>query len=108
MRRTTNPKGYNVSETTTTASNTATAASRRAAAAAAEKVAPAVVETVEVAMEVPAKVVLNQKLVIAASVVVGAGLGAGVLYGITRWRNRNKVLVSVPDHVEEAAKTGEH
>lgn len=49
---------------------------------------PTVVETVEVAMEVPAKVVLNQKLVVTAAIVGGVAAGALGLWGAQKLRAR--------------------
>lgn len=51
---------------------------------------PMVVETAELAMEIPSKVILNQKLIVAVSILAGAALGAGLLYGVNKFRNRNK------------------
>lgn len=79
-----NQKGNTVPDTT----NTVNTASTKAAKAAVETV-PVIVETVEVGLEVPAKVVLNQKLVVLASVLVGAGLTAGGYWGVNKWRSRN-------------------
>lgn len=45
-----------------------------------------VAETVEVALEVPSKVVMNQKLVVAASVVVGTGLGVAGVFGYRKFQ----------------------
>lgn len=86
-----------MSEPTTAASNATAAASKKAAqtAAAAAQTLPVVVETVEVVTELPAKVVLNQKLIVAASILGGAALGAGGLWGWNKWRNRNKTVVAV-------------
>lgn len=79
----------------TTATKTATSVAERAAvgrsakaAADASNVLPTVVETAELAMEVPSKVVLNQKLVVIVSVVGGAALGAGILFGVNKLRER--------------------
>jgi ABC-type proline/glycine betaine transport system permease subunit len=62
----------------------------RAAKAAGEvsKALPTVVETAELAVEVPSKVMLNQKMIVAVSVVGGAVLGAGVLFGVNKLRER--------------------
>jgi hypothetical protein len=93
-----------VSEPTTAASTATSAASKRASAAA-DKAIPVVVETVEVVTELPAKVVLNQKLIVIASVLGGAALGAGALWGVNKWRNRNKVVVEVPDSPNQDVKS---
>lgn len=80
--------------TRTTASVAEKAAVNRAAKAAGvtaaevSKTLPTVVETAELAMEVPSKVVLNQKMVVAVSVVAGAALGVGVLFGAYKLRER--------------------
>lgn len=85
----------------TESTNTATTASSKAAKAAVE-VLP-VVETVEVALEVPAKAVLNQKAVVAITLVVGAAAGAGVLWGVNKWRSRksDSDRVEVPNDLSE-------
>ncbi len=88
--------------TTTTAARAANKAGQKiidTVAAAGENTLPTVVETAEVgmALELPTKVILNQRLVVAVSIVGGAALGAGVLFGINKWRNRGKVTVAVPD-----------
>lgn len=90
-----------MSETTNTATTATTTAAKKAAAAVSETL-PTVVETVEVAMEMPSKVVLNQKLVVIVSVAAGVAIGAGGLWGFNKWRNRNKVVVAVekPDSDE--------
>lgn len=51
---------------------------------------PQVVETAEVAMafDVPTKVVLNQRLVVAATAVSAAAVGAGLLWGAQKLRTR--------------------
>ncbi len=77
-----------MSETTTAVVNSAAKKAGVAAAAVSEAL-PTVVETVEVAMEVPAKVVLNQRLVVAVSIVGGAAIGAGILFGVQKLRARN-------------------
>lgn len=95
-----------MSETTTTTTSAARAANKAGktiidtVASAGEHTLPTVVETAEVALalDVPTKVVLNQRLIVIASVLGGAVLGAGVLYGVNRFRNRNKtVLVANED-----------
>jgi hypothetical protein len=74
-----------VTETTAAATTTAKKAAEKTAAVVVDTL-PTVVETVEVAMEVPAKVVLNQKLVVVVSLAAGSALTAGVLYGLQKWR----------------------
>lgn len=80
-----NSKGYTMSDTTSPAVN---AAAKKAGVAAAKvsETLPTVVETVELAMDVPSKVVLNQRLVVITSVVGGATLGAGLLWGVNKLR----------------------
>ncbi len=79
---------------TTAAGKTTDAAVNKAAKAAAVTAAavsetlPTVVETAEIAMEVPAKVVLNQKLVVTAAVVSGIAIGAVGLWGANKLRAR--------------------
>jgi hypothetical protein len=88
---------------TTTASATSKAADKAIkAVAAASETLPTVVETAEVAMTVPSKVVLNQKLIVIVTAVTAAAAGAGVLWGVTKFRNRNKVTVEVPNNVDDA------
>lgn len=60
------------------------------AAAVADQTIP-VAETVAVAMEVPSRVVLNQKLVVIASVAGGMALGAGLLYGTAKFIEARKI-----------------
>lgn len=67
----------------------------------AHKVLPTVIETAELAMEVPSRIVLNQKLVVVASILAGGALGAGVLYGVNKIRNRGKKLVVIEDDTDE-------
>lgn len=73
---------------TETTSTTATATKKAVdkTATAVSNALPTVTETVEVAMEVPAKVVLNQKLVVAVSLLTGAGLTAGALFAVNKWK----------------------
>lgn len=52
-------------------------------------VLPTVVETTDIALELPSKVVVNQRLVVIVGVVGGAVLGAGVLYAVNKWRDRS-------------------
>ena len=86
-----------MSETTTAAGRTADAAVNKAAKAAAVSAAavsealPTVVETVDVVTTMPAKIVLNQRLVVVASIVGGAALGAGILFGVQKLRVRKQV-----------------
>jgi len=77
-----------VTETTTTVKSASTKAGEKAiaAVAAASETLPTVVETAEVALEIPSKVVLNQKLVVTVAVLGGIAAGAG---GIIAW-NRFK------------------
>lgn len=94
-------------ETTTVATSASKKATEKAiaAVAAASDTLPTVVETAEVALEIPSKIVLNQKLVVVASVAIGTALGAGALYGVNKWRNRNKTIVAVdkPENDEYTA-----
>lgn len=53
------------------------------------KVLPTVVETAEVALEVPSKVVVNERLVFIVGVVAGAALGVGILVAVNKLRERN-------------------
>lgn len=83
-----------VDKAAVTAANKAGKAAGATASAVSETL-PTVVETIEVVTTVPSKVVLNQRLVVVASVVGGAALGAGAFWGVNKWRNRNKVVVAV-------------
>lgn len=98
-----------MSETTTAAGRTADAAINRAAkaagvtAAAVSGTLPTVVETVEVVATVPAKVVLNQTLVVGVSIIGGAALGAGILFGVNKWRSRGRIEIAIPNRDETEA-----
>lgn len=100
-----------MADTTAVVDKTTSAAVNKAAKAAAvtaaevSSVLPQVVETAEVAMEIPAKVVLNQKLIVVVSILGGAALGAGALYGVNWFRNRKKTVVVVDDAEIEKAET---
>lgn len=87
-----------MSDTTTTVAQAASKAGEKAikAVAAATETLPTVVETTEIALEVPAKVVLNQKLVVLVAGAVGAGLAVGGLFGyrkLQEYRTSKKVVV---------------
>lgn len=73
------------------------AAKAGVAAAAVSEAMPVVVETADLALTVPAKVVLNQRLIVATALVGGAALGAGVFYGVNKFMNRNKVTLELPN-----------
>lgn len=75
-------------------------ANEAVAKAVADQALPLVTETAELAMEIPSKVVLNQKLVVVASVLAGAALGAGALYGAYKLRER-KLKAKVENAVAE-------
>lgn len=92
-----------MSETTTAVTSASKKASDKAiaAVAAASETLPTVVETAEVALEIPSKVVLNQKLVVTVSLLAGVGVGAGALWGINKFRNRNKTTLTVPSSLED-------
>lgn len=68
-----------------------TAKAASVTAAAVSEALPTVVETVDVVATMPAKVVLNQKLVVTASILGGAVLGAGILFGIQKMKQRRFV-----------------
>jgi len=91
-----------MSESTTAVANTASKKAAQAAAAVSEAL-PTVVETAEIALEVPSKVVLNQKLVVAASVAGGMALGAGIYYGVQKFRVHRLVnkLKSVDENTND-------
>lgn len=67
------------------------------AVAAVSEVLPTVVETAELAVEVPAKVVLNQRLVVITAAAAGVAVGVGALYGWNWFRTRNKTVVEIPN-----------
>lgn len=91
-----------MSETTTAAANTASKKAAQAAATAVETTLPTVVETVELAAQIPSKVVFNQKLVVLATLVVGGGLGAGALYGVQKLKERRAAKAVEKDLTAEA------
>lgn len=76
----------------TTAAVNKAAKAASVSAAAVSSALPTVVETAELAMQVPSKVVLNQRLVVLTATVAGAALGAGILFGVEKFRNRNKTV----------------
>jgi hypothetical protein len=80
-----------MSETTTTTARAANKAGQKvldAVASAGETALPTAVEVAEVTMslDVPTKVVLNQKLIVVVSVAGGAALGAVGLWGAKKLR----------------------
>lgn len=90
-------------ETTTAATKSADVVASKAskAAAAVSDSLPTVVDTVEVAMEVPAKVILNQKLVVTAVAVVGIAAGAAGLWGFQKLRARMAAKKLVQEMMEQ-------
>lgn len=84
-----------MSETTTATTTTAARAANKAGkaiidtvTAAGEHTLPTVVETAEVALalDVPTKVVLNQRLIVIATAVASASAGAGIYWGVNKFR----------------------
>lgn len=80
-----------MSETTTKSARAANQAGRAiidAVQTAGDHTLPTVVETTEHAMslDLPTKVVLNQRLIVGASIVGGAVLGVGILAGVNKFR----------------------
>lgn len=80
-------------ENTTTAARAANKAGQKiidTVADAANHVGPTVVETAEVALalDVPTKVVLNQKLIVVTTAFASAAAGAGILWGVNKLRDR--------------------
>jgi hypothetical protein len=70
---------------------TTTAATKKAAekvVAAAQESLPTVIETAELALEVPTKVIMKTPLVVAVSVAAGTALGVGGLILFTKVRTR--------------------
>lgn len=53
------------------------------------KVLPTVVETSEVALELPSRVVVNQKLIFIVGVVSGVAVGVGVVFAVNKLRERS-------------------
>lgn len=100
-----------MTESTAPATNAAANKAAKAAAASAAAVSdtlPTVVSTTELAMEVPTKVVLNQRLIVVASVVGGVAVGAGALYGLQKLKARRDVAklnrqIHVPVPTDENA-----
>lgn len=83
---------------------TAKAAKAAAAVAAVSENLPTVVETAQIAAVVPSKVVLNQRAIVAVSVVGGMALGAGLLYGVDKLREikrRKDIEKAVAETTEE-------
>lgn len=76
---------------------TATATAAKKTAEKVVEIMPAVLETAEVAVQVPTKVALRTPTVVAVSLLAGAGLGAGVLWGVHKFRTRNKLVVEVDE-----------
>lgn len=96
---------------TATKTAVAKAAARQAAESAVDHVnavLPTVVETAEVALQVPSKVVVNNKLVFTVGVVGGAAVGAGLLYGINKLRERRlaKKLKNADEEMAKAVTAG--
>lgn len=52
------------------------------------KVLPTVVETSETILELPSKVVVNQKLIFIVGIVGGAAVGAGIVFAVNKLRER--------------------
>jgi hypothetical protein len=77
-----------MSETTTASASTKAAEKAIKAVAAASETLPTVVETVEIAMDVPAKIVLNQRLVVIVTAVGGVTAGAAGLWAVNKLRQR--------------------
>lgn len=77
-------------------------------AAAVSDALPTVVETVDVVATMPAKIVLNQRLVVAASIIGGAAIGAGALWGIQKFRTKRtnaKLHKAVQENLEASDPT---
>jgi hypothetical protein len=77
-----------MSETTSTTSAAVRAAAAKSAAVKAtdnlNTVLPTVVETTDAVLELPTKVVVNQRLVFLVGVVGGVALGAGAVYAVNK------------------------
>jgi hypothetical protein len=71
-----------MSETTTTVADKA---AKKAVAAVTEQL-PTVLETAELALEIPTKVALKTPVVVAVSVVAGTALGVAGLWGFNKLR----------------------
>jgi len=81
-----------------TSENTVTTTTKKAATTVASAL-PAVVETAELAVEVPSKVVVNNKLLIAVGVAVGTSLGVAGVIGWQKFQAKRaeKKANEVPD-----------
>lgn len=96
-----------MSETTTAAVKTASKAAKAAAEELTDLVTdnsiPLVVEATELALEVPVKVVMSQKLVVSLSILGGTALGAGILFGVQNLQARRvaKKAELLSDEVDE-------
>lgn len=89
-----------MSETTTAAAKTAEKTVK-----AVSETLPTVVDTVELALDIPTKAVLSQKLVVTLSVAAGAAVGAGVLFGVNKFlssrRAKSQDKLEVPNDLSE-------
>lgn len=86
-----------MTDTSSTTTTAVKAASKKAADTIAENL-PTVVETTEVALEIPAKVVVNKSVLVVAGMVIGTAAGVAGYWGwqkIQAKRAANKV--EVPD-----------
>ena len=78
-------KGITVSDTATATTAAAKKAAEKAATILSD-VAPVVEESIEIVAQVPAKVVFNQRVVVAGVSVVSLVVGATTLWGIQKLR----------------------
>lgn len=70
--------------TPTVIAKTAKVVEKAATTIATDNILPAVVESAEIAVQVPTKFVVSSKLVV--GIVAGAALGAGAFYGVQKLR----------------------
>jgi hypothetical protein len=95
-----------------TSENTAVTATKKATSTAANVVAstvPAVIETAELAVEVPSKVALSNKLVVTAGVVFGTALGVAGVIGYQKFQAKRaaKKANRVPDDASSLVEGAE-
>lgn len=87
-----------MSETTVAAERTA----KKAAAAVAEQL-PTVLETTELALEVPTKVALRTPLVVTVSVVAGVAVGAAGFWGVQKFKAKHEAKRLEKDFKDDLA-----
>lgn len=92
---------------TTTAVKTATEKAATKTASTVAAAAPTIIETAEVALEIPSKVVVNNRLIVTVGVLVGTAAGVGGTLLFNKWNNKRKVDKLVAEaHDTSDAKAG--